>query len=243
MSNEQTYHADLQHYLVVKGNDLIQNSRYSLTLLEQKVILYWITRIRPNDEDFAECEFDMNAFCDLCGITRNRKNRLNIEKTLVSLQTKNFAIVRPGEEAKEKVWYTWFSRIVLVEGSPKARMAFDPTLKPYLLGLKSNFTPYWLENILPMKSGYSIRLYELLRSFLNIGECVYTLDELRARLEAEYDRWDNMKARIIDKVIDEINKYTDIHAEYQTIRESYSVVAVRFIISRQTRRQIGEKHD
>ena len=75
LNNEQTDHADLQHYLVVKGNDLIQNSRYSLTLLEQKVILYWITRIKPTDEDFAECEFDMNAFCDLCGITRNRKNR------------------------------------------------------------------------------------------------------------------------------------------------------------------------
>ena len=122
-------------------------------------------------------------------------------------------------------------------------MAFDPTLKPYLLGLKSNFTPYWLENILPMKSGYSIRLYELLRSYLNIGECIYTLNDLRARLEAEYDRWDNLKARIIDKAIEEINEYTDIHAEYQTIRESYSVVAVRFIITHQTRRQIGDHHD
>ena len=29
---------DLHHYLIVKGNDLIQNSRYKLTLDEQKII-------------------------------------------------------------------------------------------------------------------------------------------------------------------------------------------------------------
>lgn len=234
---------DLQHYLIVKGNDLIQNSRYKLTLDEQKIILYWCTKIRPNDADFYEYEFDMYDFCDLCGITRNRKNRLNLEKTLVSLQTKNFAIVKPGEDITETTWYTWFSHITFIDKSPKARMAFDPALKPYLLGLKANFTPYWLENILPMKSGYSVRLYELLRSYLNIGECTYTLEEIRERLETEYDRWDNLKARIIDRAVEEINKYTDIAVEYQAIRTGHAYTGIRFTVTRQTRRQIGEKHD
>lgn len=235
--------ADLQHYLVVKGNDLIQNSRYTLTLCEQKIILYWITKIRPNDADFYEYEFDMYDFCDLCGIQRNRKNRLNIGKALVSLQSKNFAIVKPGEDITKTTWYTWFSHITFIDKSPKALMAFDPALKPYLLGLKANFTPYWLKNILPMKSGYAVRLYELLRSFLNIGECSYTLEELRELLMAEYDRWDNLKARILDKAVEEINEYTDICVEYQAVREGHAYAGVRFIISPQTRRQIGDPHD
>ena len=231
-----------ENLLVVKENDLIRYSRYSLSLLEQKIILYWITKIRPNDTDFHEYEFDMNDFCSLCGITRNRKNRLNLEKALVALQTKNFAIVREGEDVTETTWYTWFSHITFVDGSPKARMAFDPALKPYLIGLKSNFTPYWLENILPMTSGYAVRLYELLRSYEYIGECYYTLEGLKARLEAEYDRWDNFKARIIDKAIEEINKYTDIVVAYESVKNGYSVVGVRFTISPQTRRQIGDHH-
>lgn len=240
---------ELQHYLVVKGNDLIRYSRFSLTLLEQKVILYWVTKIKPNDTEFYEYEFDMNDFCDLCGITRNRKNRMNLEKTLVSLQTKNFAIVKAEEDIKETTWYTWFSHITFVDNSPKVKMAFDPALKPYLLGLKSNFTPYWLENILPMKSGYAIRLYEILKSYEYIGHCQLSLEELKVRLEAEYDRWENFKVRVIDKAIEEINEFTDIFVSYKGIKNGYSIAKIDFIIKSQRRKETaahiseGDKND
>ena len=37
--------------LVVKHNDLIQKATYNLTALEQKLIIYAISKIKPTDRD------------------------------------------------------------------------------------------------------------------------------------------------------------------------------------------------
>ena len=63
-----------EHYLVVKdqrvvkSNDLIQKSRFDLSLQEQKIILYLISQITPYDEEFKLYEFSIQDFCNICGI-------------------------------------------------------------------------------------------------------------------------------------------------------------------------------
>ena len=47
---------------VVKANDLIQKSRFSLTLQQQKIILYLISKIMPTDENFQLYEFSIPDF-------------------------------------------------------------------------------------------------------------------------------------------------------------------------------------
>ena len=42
---------------VNKSNDLIQRSRFNLSLQEQKIILYLISQITPYDHDFKLYEF------------------------------------------------------------------------------------------------------------------------------------------------------------------------------------------
>ena len=62
------------HYLVVKdqkvvkSNDLIQKSRFDLSLQEQKIVLYLISQITPYDEEFKLYEFSIPDFCKICGI-------------------------------------------------------------------------------------------------------------------------------------------------------------------------------
>ena len=42
-------------------------------------------------------------------------------------------------------------------------LEFSPKMRPYLLNLKETFTSYRAENVLTLKSFYSIRIYELLK--------------------------------------------------------------------------------
>ena len=42
---------DARKHLVIKANDLIQKSRFSLTLQQQKIVLYLISQIHPNDTE------------------------------------------------------------------------------------------------------------------------------------------------------------------------------------------------
>ena len=53
---------------VIKSNKLIQQSRFSLTTQQQKIILFIISQIMPYDEDFKLYEFKVTEFCKLCGI-------------------------------------------------------------------------------------------------------------------------------------------------------------------------------
>lgn len=65
---------------VIKANELIQRSRFNLSLQEQKVILYLISQIEYADTDFKLYDFSIVDFCRVCGIeTDNGKNYINLK--------------------------------------------------------------------------------------------------------------------------------------------------------------------
>ena len=53
---------------VVKANELIQKSRFNLTLQQQKIVLYLISQIERNDKEFKLYSFSIQQFCKVCGI-------------------------------------------------------------------------------------------------------------------------------------------------------------------------------
>ena len=82
-----------QTYNIVKSNDLIQKSRFDLTLSEQKIVLRLIQMIQPQDEEFKYYSFDIQEFCDICGIDRlSGGNYAYIKNTIQKLRDKSFYI-------------------------------------------------------------------------------------------------------------------------------------------------------
>lgn len=78
--------SDSQNYLVVKSNDLIQKSRYNLTAQQQKVLLYLISKIQPDDTELKEYEFNIQEFCNVCGIdSTSGKNYDDLKKAISEL--------------------------------------------------------------------------------------------------------------------------------------------------------------
>ena len=55
-------------YKVVKANSLIQQARFSLSSQEQKITLFIISKIKPEDAEFKEYKFGAQEFCRVCGI-------------------------------------------------------------------------------------------------------------------------------------------------------------------------------
>ncbi|MDY4786917.1 MAG: RepB family plasmid replication initiator protein, partial [Bacteroidaceae bacterium] len=50
---------EIRHPTVVKANDLIQKSRFSLSVQQQKIVLYLISQISQFDTDFKLYEFSI----------------------------------------------------------------------------------------------------------------------------------------------------------------------------------------
>jgi len=215
-------------YQVVKHNDLIQKSRYELSTQEQKIILYLITKIKPEDTELMLYEFSIKDFCEVCGINTSGKNYLDLKKTIKELSDKSIWVKL--ENGKETL-LRWIERPYIDENSGTIEIKLDELMRPYLLQLKEHFTAYSIYYTLAMKSKYSIRIYELLKSYENLTEHTFGIDDLKKMLFAEkYEIYKDFRIKVLDVAVREINDYSDISVAYTTEKENRKVNRIRFKI-------------
>lgn len=234
-----------QRYLVVKANDLIRKTRYNLTTQQQKIVLFAISKIKPNDPPNTKYEIAIDELCEACGIEIDGGHYYKVIKDdLVKLTTRLWVKMPDKSEAT----VSWIGDTEIIPLSGKVYITFHPKMAPYLFELKERYTMYHLEDVLVFKSRYSIRLYELLRSYTKIKELdagiekniMYNVKELRELLAIEnYPRWADFDRYVIRKAIDEINESNEyIHIDYETYREGRYITKINFIITSARVKQI-----
>jgi plasmid replication initiation protein len=216
-----------KNYLVTKANTLI-TANYDLSLQEQKLILTLASMVQPTDEEFKEYEFKIKDFMELLGIETQTKYT-EIPKMTKELMKKVFEI----REGKDIIQLSWLSSARYKTGEGLVILKFDSSLKPYMLQLKKLYTSYKLENILSLKSKYSLRLFEILKSneYKNIWNV--ELEELKKLLgatEKSYSIYQNVKNRIILQAQKELKEKTDISFDFEEIKTGRKVTALRFYI-------------
>lgn len=219
-----------RNHLVVKSNDLIQKARFSLSLQEQKVILYLISQIKPDDEDFIHRDFSISDFCKVCGIDYdNGKNYKNVKDTIKGLRDKSVWVTL---DSGVETTVSWINKAWIEENSGLIKMRLDDDMKPYLLQLRARFTQYELFYTLAMRSQYSLRLYELLRSYEYKGTWTCELDELKRILSAEnYARYPDFKRYVLDIAMREIESFSDLDVSYQVIKVGRKYGKIEFTIN------------
>ena len=214
---------------VVKANELIQNTRFNLSTQEQKLILYLISKIKPNDVELEEHEFNIKEFCQVCGIDdHNGKNYRDVKGTIKKLADRSVWIKLDNN--KESL-IRWINKAWMFEQSGTIILRLDDDLKPYLLQLREKFTQYQLIYTIGMKSQYSIRIYELLKSYENMHSKTFDISELKAMLFAEtYTRYPDFKRYVLDIALREINSLTDISIDFEAIKKGKKFAKIEFSI-------------
>lgn len=216
---------------VYKRDDMIQKSRFELTVQEQRCILYAISKIKPDDHVFQEYTFELKDFYILCGL--QKESYTELKNTLLELKKKSWWM--PTGDGEEST-VSWFNKVRTNKRSGKVIIRFDDDMMPYLLQLASQgtfYTSYNLRYVLPMKSQFSPRLYELLKSYQkNNREWFFDLEELKYCLNCQsYDRWPDFRRRALEPAIKEINEYTDINIAYDVQKEGKKVTRVVFYMA------------
>ena len=84
-----------------------------------------------------------------------------------------------------------------------------------------------------MRSTYSIRLYEMLKQYEQIGSRVFNLDELQDLLQVpkSYRIWRAFSRRVLEQSLKEINHYSDLEISFDTIRQGRKITAISFKIA------------
>lgn len=218
-----------RNQMVVKSNNLIQKTRYTLSVQQQKIILYLISKIKPIDEDLIEYEFDLLDLCDLCGIEHHGQNYKNFKDSIQKLHDSSFWI----ETETEDILISWVNFVRINRQTNTVQLRLDPKLKPFLLQLKEQFTAYELGSVIQMKSKYSLRIYELLKSYSSLGVAKFDIKYFREKLDiiSVYSDYRDLRRYVIDKSVKEINQYTDLNINFYPIKHGRSVTDLVFQIS------------
>lgn len=239
-SDERLEIAKQREYLVVKGNELIQKNRFELSLAEQKTVAFICSLIKPVGADEKasgvpyqlEYEFNIRDYCKVCGFDYdNGQNYIDVKATLKHLRDRSMWLTMPdGSESL----VGWLSKVRTNKKSGIAYIKLDEDLVPYLFELGQRFTQYQLYNILAMKSAFSVRLYELLKSYAFQKEKMFELDELKKLLGVEnvasYEHFGLFRKKVLEKALEEIAELTDLNVDFDPIKKSNKVVKVRFRI-------------
>lgn len=220
--------------VVVKSNYLIEAS-YRLSLQEQRLILLMVSQIKPEDKGFHIYRIAVKDFNRIVGIKGEGSYQRTKELTKKLLE-RSMQITRDNSVLQ----ITWLSSAEYFEGKGYVELSFDPKLKPYLLQLKEFFTRYRLQHVIRLKSSYSIKLYELLKQYENIGKRSFSLDELRKKLglkEDEYPFYANFKQKILSHVQSELNTNTDLLISMWERKAGRKVIGIVFLISSKNKQQ------
>lgn len=210
---------------------MLIEANYKLGLLEQKIILCLASNINPSDSDFKTYTLPIKEFTNLLGL-KGKPKYGELRQITKEMMKKVFEV----RIDKKVIQVSWLSYVAYNETEGTIDIRFDPFLRPYLLELKREFTSYRLENVVKLKSSYSIRLYELLKQYEKLQERTFDLQILRGMLGAKdiYPAYGNFKQRVIIPAQKELKKRTDISFEIEEIKTGRRVDKVKFLISSST---------
>ena len=219
--------------LIVKDNALM-NASYNLDLVEQRLILLAIVEAREsgkginaNDPLTVHAESYINQF----GVHRTTAYQA-LKDACKDLFARQFSYQEKRERGRANITSRWVSQIAYIDETATVEVIFAPAVVPLITRLEEQFTQYDIEQISGLSSAYAVRMYELLICWRSTGKTpVIELGEFRKRigvLDTEYTRTDNLKMRVIELALKQINEHTDITATYEQHKKGRVITGFSF---------------
>lgn len=223
-----------EHY-VVKANDLIQHSRNNMSLKQYKLLLYMISKIKPEDEPPTMYAINIKSFCLVANIDyTSGKNYEDIKEALWNIDKQYIWLKTP--DMKKEIRLRWFNRLLIDYGSGNIEYSFHEDIQPYLFNLVSHYEQYQLMYVLALKSKYAVYMYELMKSYQDVKNIItITLDDVKKSINAQhYTSYKDFKKRALTPALDEINKYCSdmvVKAMPHSTNGGRGYDAITFVIS------------
>lgn len=226
-------------YYIVQHNELVQNLYFdfnghkdmALTAPEEKILAYLISKIRPEATTLEPIVFDVKTYCEVSGIAVGNTNNPYpfIKAEIKKLADRSAWLAE--ENGKERL-VRYIADAAIDKGSGKIEIKLHDRLAPYLLSLSGHYFQFSYRNILAMRSRYGIQLYKLLKSYShNFPRIMFSVEDIKHYLDAtKYDRFSNLKQKVIEPALNEINTYSDLEATAEYKKTGRGITHIVFIL-------------
>jgi len=224
--------------IVVKHQELVRSARYRLGDTAIKTLSLLISMIKVSDTEFTQYVIKLSDFKELTNAKGNEVAKY-VDKMTDDLMSKPFWV------GNSKL--NWVTVATYEKGDNVVIFEIHRKLKPYLLALQKNFLQYNIANILALKSGYVIRLYELCKDHYSEAtrykESTMSatfdikIERLRELFEipSSYQYSSHIKKHILDKAVKQFKEKTDIQIEYKEQKIGRRVDRVIITVKKNTK--------
>jgi len=228
--------------IVTKTNSLVQAS-YKLDLLEQRLILLAIVEARENKTLITPetiVKIDVKRYAERFNL--DLKNTYTPLKNAVkSLFNRQFTFMgfEPLDDVPIIFTSRWVSKVGYRDGA--VYLQFAPDIIPLITRLESEFTKYDLEKVSKMTSIYAVRIYEMCSQWKDVGKFHITLSDLRFFLDLapnELTRIDNLRRKVIDVAVTQINEFTELNLKYDQAKDGKRIIGFDFKFSIKKQKKI-----
>jgi plasmid replication initiation protein len=225
-------------------NTFVYNARYQLSAREAKVMLYLISKIDPikqsqlNEQTISVKELEAilkgdgkkwgGLYEEMRTFQDRMMGRTITMPTDIEIDGKSF----PGKMN----WFQYISPVRMDDGTIGMRFLFSQPLQPALLNLKEYVGVELLE-VIPLKSSFSIRMFQIFRAHRNRlakyqkkSHLRYEIEELKSLLgvDQKYEDYGNLKKRVLQPLETEISQHTSIKVTWKGIKKGRNVEEIEF---------------
>lgn len=220
--------------LVSKSNALIQAS-YTLNLVAQRLIVLAIIKAR-NQGNLSQVggihritaiEYQTHFGCALPMAYESLKSACE------SLYNSDFVWIGEDEQGDLQKTNTRFvQQATYNDGKGYVEVMFSNGIIPLITRLSKEYTEYELIQIRNLNSVYALRIFEMLMQWQTVGRTpVIAIGDLRDRLGIavhQYKLMSNLKMRVLDLAVNEINEHTDITVKYKQHKQGKVITGFTF---------------
>jgi len=227
-------------YVVQKRNILNEMKSNNMTLQELRIFSVYLARINAWNVETRVVRFSLAEFQRIMEIGRIQEK--DIKDTVGRLLGKHIFLPNASGKGFTGVQLFKYCRLDQDEnGKWYIEIDAHDDALPLMFEFKDKYFSYDLWNALKLKSVNQLRMYELMKQYEHAGERTVELDNLREWLGIEpheYQRWERLKARVIDVCQRAIEKHTDIKITYELIRKGVGrgtgrkITHIRFLIEK-----------
>lgn len=213
---------------VTKSRYIVKES-YSLGLAEHRLMLSCISQIdrrmpvpdvfRITAKDYAHDwpESRSNVYREL-------------ESAANTLYERDIKLNEPDKNGRQRL--RWVQSVSFFDKEGIVELRFSDAIRPFLGELKDNYVQFRMNEISGFKSKYSIRLFELLMQFKKNGFYIISTEDFIKALSLEghksYQRYSQLKQKILTVAIDEINKKSGWQVDLVEVKKGRTVTSLRF---------------
>lgn len=222
---------DLSSDAVIAQDNKLTNGRWRMNLNQSRLFLSAVSLITPYDDDIEAYKISALQLKDMLELKGNSVHE-QLAKDMPKLMQQYIVVDNPNG----KEWISLVSSARYHDGD--LYFKFSHEVKPFLVGLKNNFTQFRLLDAMKLKSMYALRFYMLFKQYDKTGWRYMTVEEIRSTLDLDktkdndlkkdlYPATASLKLRVINPAIIELNR-KGFHVSYTEHKKKRKIVGFNF---------------